>query len=233
MILYMDKPLGRTSFDLVKKIRGIIKERKVGHAWTLDPYASGVMIIASWVDTKKIPEYVWMDKTYHATIDFSLFTDTRDLQYWARQTQHLVWEHEGDKFLLKGHIHVPAPSLQKIQEKLDAIIWDTHLPLTPFSAKKYNGKKLYTYARSGNPIFITMPMTVHKYRIVEYNFPLLRLELDVGSWTYIRSIAHRLWTQFWLGWTLIQLRRTSVGNVDIEQCLTLQTLQEEYSNQSI
>jgi tRNA pseudouridine55 synthase len=85
------------------------------------------------------------------------------------------------------------------------------LPLTPFSAKKVNGKKLYEYAREWKPIFLTVPMTLYGYEILDYSFPLLKISLRVGTGTYIRSIAHRLGIS--CGWDALvtSLVRTSIA----------------------
>jgi tRNA pseudouridine55 synthase len=109
-----------------------------------------------------------------------------------------------------------APSQKEIEEKLSSIIWYHALPLTPFSAKKRKGKKLYEYARAGEPIFIDIDMQVLSFRIVSYNFPELVIEIQVGSGTYIRSIAHWLWEQFSLGGILTALHRSKVGEYSLD-----------------
>ncbi|USN57362.1 MAG: hypothetical protein H6766_02710 [Candidatus Peribacteria bacterium] len=91
---------------------------------------------------------------------------------------------------------VPAPNEQAIDEFLQSLHGTHDLPLTPFSAKKVDGKKLYEYAREGNPKFLNVPMTIKGHEIVSYHFPLLQLELHVGKGTYIRSIAHYLGQHF-------------------------------------
>ena len=124
-----------------------------------------------------------MDKTYIATIDFSQKSDTWD-------TQYREYHEQLDPETLQ------APSLEAINELLQNKLGTTPFPLTPFSAKKVDGKKLYEYAREGNPIFMDVDMTVHSFKIVSYSFPQLELEISVGSGTYIRSIAHRIGEQF-------------------------------------
>ena len=107
--------------------------------------------------------------------------------------------------------------VEQIKEKLDSIIPEWELPLTPFSAKKKDWKKLYELARSWNQIIENKLMKTYWYEILEYNFPTLKLKLDVWSWTYIRSIWHRLWEQFWLGGILSELRRIRVGKYDLNE----------------
>lgn len=114
-------------------------------------------------------------------------------------------------------VYIEAPSPVQLTKKLETILGTHDLPLTPFSAKKLDGRKLYEYAREWKPIFLTVPMTVHGYKILDYDFPHLTLRLHVGSGTYIRSIAHRLGTQFNLGGTLTMLRRISIGDYSLDQ----------------
>jgi len=112
---------------------------------------------------------------------------------------------------------VEAPTLGEIKRGLDKIIPEYELPLPAFSAKKIAGKRSYDEARAGNIREEKKVMKVQKYEILTYEFPLLQLKLDVGSGTYIRSIAYRLGQQFGIGGTLIQLRRTRIGDWDIDK----------------
>ena len=225
MLLLIDKPSGITSHDAISAVKKHLRQPlrdaisdedkaqgikppkiKIGHAGTLDPMASWLLIAATDSDTKQLHTLTGQDKRYETTIDFSIQTDTRDMDY--RQ----VHKQLDMKDLSK-------PSLDAITSSLDTLIGTHDLPLTPFSAKKVDGKKLYDYARAWKPIFLTVPMTIHGYEIIDYAFPLLTLRLHVGSGTYIRSIAHRLGTQCDLGGTLTMLRRTQIGEYSIEQIM--------------
>lgn len=121
-----------------------------------------------------------------------------------------------------------APVLAEITRKLDQLIPSSELPLPAFSAKKREGKSSYTDARAGNIIEENKVMRVHGYEILNYEFPLLQLKLDVGSGTYIRSIAFWLGKQLGMGGTLIQLRRTSIGQRDIETIPNWEELHNTY-----
>ncbi len=203
MILYISKPKGFTSYDLIHKIKKLYpRKTKIGHAWTLDPMATGLMIVAIGKDTKRIRHYVWMDKVYQASIDFSKTSDTRDMDY-RKDFKQLALE------------SLTAPTLQEIEKTLEAKIWRSRRPLTPFSARKIRGKKLYEYAREGNPIFMETEMQLLWFTILSYDFPVLEVELHVWSWTYIRSIAHWLGSQFALGWILTALHRSKVGDISL------------------
>ena len=223
MLLLINKPSGITSHDAISAVKKHLRapardalsdeERSAGikppkikiwHAGTLDPMASWLMIAATDKDTKLLHSLTGSDKTYETTIDFSRASDTWDLDYRKeiRDIDPVVYEE--------------LPSLSQIEDILHTLIGTPQLPLTPFSAKKVDGKKLYEYAREWNPIFLTVPMTIYGYKILDYVFPLLKLQLHVGSGTYIRSIGHRLGTQ--IGWdaVLAFLQRLSIWEYSLD-----------------
>lgn len=225
MLLLIDKPSWITSQDAISAVKKAIRQPsrdaltdedrvngvkppkvKIWHAGTLDPMASWLLIAATDKDTKQLHHLTNHDKSYIATIDFSIITDTRDMDYRKEYQQINILDAIARK-----------PYLEQVQNKLDSIIGTHDLPLTPFSAKKIDGRKLYEYAREWKPIFLTVPMTIHGYEIIDYQFPHLTLRLDVGSGAYIRSIAHRLGTQFDLWGTLTMLRRTSIADYHVDQ----------------
>ena len=123
---------------------------------------------------------------------------------------------------------VEAPTLGEIERKLDKLIPEYELPLPAFSAKKIAGKRSYDDARAWTIREENKVMKVQKYEILKYEFPLLQVKLDVGSGTYIRSIAYRLGKQLWIGGTLIQLRRTKIGEYDIEKIENWEELHNVY-----
>lgn len=165
--------------------------------------ATGLLLIWTWPDTKQLNSLIWLDKSYETTIDFSKKSDTRDMDYREYfEDIDIKWK------------EIPV---EKIKEKLDSIIPEWELPLTPFSAKKKDWKKLYELARNWNQIIENKLMKTYWYEILEYNFPTLKLKLDVWSWTYIRSIWHRLWEQLWLGGILTELRRIRVWDYDLNK----------------
>ena len=211
MFICLDKPTWVTSHDCVEKIRRIYIDQKVGHGGTLDPLATWLLVIAVGADTKKLWQLLGADKTYHATIDFSVQTDTWDTDYWK------VY-HQWPVDLLQQTICIDGeerlfPSKEQFDVLFSRILGTHLLPLTPFSAKKYQGKKLYEYARAWTPIYMDVPMCLKTYRIIEYTFPQISVELTVGSGTYIRSLAYRIGKQVGLWWTLTMLRRIAVGNL--------------------
>lgn len=199
------------------------------HSGTLDPMATGLMILALDKDTKKLTELIWLDKSYIATIDFSKSTDTWDMEIREKIVNYELVIKEWKKTGLEmenGTVEMPSP--KEIQKKLDKLIPEYELPLPAFSAKKIAGKKSYDDARAGKIREANKVMKIYRYEIINYNFPILQLKLDVGSGTYIRSISYWLWKELWMGGTLIQLRRTKIGQRDIDQLSNWEELHNIY-----
>ena len=212
MFLAVDKPQWITSYDVIRRLKKLFpRKTKIGHSGTLDPMATWLLIIAVYKDTKRLQEFLGADKCYETTIDFSKMSDTWDMEYWEKYEEYVV---DNNEVVIDG-VRQSTPSLEQLKEKLDTIIPSATLPLTPFSAKKKNGKKLYELARAGVEVNESREMVVHNYEIVSYDFPLLKVKLDVGSGTYIRSIGYWLGQEFDLGGILTSLRRTKVADVDI------------------
>lgn len=197
MILFADKPTGITSFDVVHKVKKHFWYKKVGHCGTLDPLATWLMVLVTDGDTKKAEEYQGLGKSYEAVIDLSVKTDTWDIDY------HNVIEQITD--------HNSEITIEMMKTYLDKLVPSYILPIPAFSAKKVAGKRLYKSAREGKEIKVDREMNVYHYEIVSYEWPLLKVTFDVGSWTFIRSIAHRLGEQLGTGGVIRELRRTSIG----------------------
>lgn len=229
MFLAVDKPARITSFDVIRIFRRHFPKQKMWHSGTLDPMATGLMILALDKDTKKLTELIWLDKSYIATIDFSKLTDTWDMEYREKienfECRMQNWKIIGVEM---ENGTVEAPTLGEIQKKLDKLIPEYDLPLPAFSAKKIAGKKSYDDARAGNIREENKVMRVQKYEILKYDFPILQIKIDVGSGTYIRSIAYWLGQQLGMGGTLIQLRRTRIGDRGIETIQNREELHNTY-----
>ena len=203
MLIAVDKPVWISSFDVIRVLKRELWEKKIWHSWTLDPMASGLMLIWIWDDTKRLNGLIWLDKSYETIIDFSKKSDTRDMGY--------------REYFEEINVNWKDILLENVKSKLDSIIPEHELPLTPFSAKKKDWKKLYDLARKWEQIIENRLMKINGYEVLDYQFPELKLRLDVGSWTYIRSIWHWLWEQFWLGWILTMLRRIRVGEYKLDE----------------
>ena len=193
----MDKPTWFTSWDIVRKIKKLYPKVKVGHSWTLDPMASWLLIIGLWKDTKILADLQKQPKEYIATIDLSLQTDTWDADRYKRHKKI-------DTFFIK------PPSKKDIEKILKSLIGNPILPIPPFSAKKFKWKRLYEYARNWIEIKLTQPMKIYDIKLLDYNFPLVKIWTKVGWWTYIRSIAKYLGDKLNLGWSLTYLRRIAI-----------------------
>lgn len=213
MFLLVDKPQWYTSHDVVEKVKRLYRWEKVWHGGTLDPMATGLLVIAIGKDTKKLWSLLWAEKTYLATIDFSVSTDTWDMDYRQDIQQ---WKTDPEQEMIEVDWKLLSfPTQAQLKHALERIRGEHPLPLTPFSAKKVHGKKLYEYAREGNPLFLDVSMTLLSYTIREVSFPCVTLALTVWSGTYIRSIGYRLGKQFGLWGTLTMLRRTAVGKLNV------------------
>jgi len=224
MILAVDKPTGMTSYDVIRRLKRLYPKQKIGHSWTLDPLATGLLLIGIDKWTKELFRLQWLDKSYEATIDFSQTSDTRDVDFWEIHGQYTVEKNkEWILWIIKDSEFIAAPEQAFLEKNLESIIPEANLPLTPFSAKKKDGKKLYELARAGKILDEYRIMKTDGYHIEEYNFPVLKIRLDVWSGTYIRSIAHRLGKQAQMWGILTQLRRTRIGKISLEN-LDLQDL---------
>jgi tRNA pseudouridine55 synthase len=218
MLLAVDKPIWITSYDVIRILKHRFKWQKIWHSGTLDPMATGLMIIWIWDGTKQLFKLQWLDKSYEAEIDFSKISDTRDLEY-RKTINNLELKMNNEKcvWLFVNEKLISKPDLKLIKKELDKLIPEYSLPLSWFSAKKVWWKKFYELAREWDIKQENRVMKINSYQILDYNFPLLKVKLDVWSWTYIRSIAYWLGQQLWLGGILSALRRTSVGNFEIEK----------------
>ena len=203
MLIAVDKPTWISSFDVIRVLKRELWEKKIWHSWTLDPMATWLMLIWIGDDTKRLNDLIWLDKTYETIIDFSKKSDTWDM--WYRDYYEEI------------DVKWKEISIKNIKLKLDSLIPEYELPLTPFSAKKKDWQKLYDLARKWEQIIENRLMKTYGYEILDYDFPELKLRLDVWSWTYIRSIWHWLWEQFWLWGILTMLRRIKVGEYELSK----------------
>ena len=212
MILNINKPIGWTSFDVVKKIRFITKEKKVGHGGTLDPFAEGVLIIATGKDTKQLTEITGTDKSYIATIKLGEITNTLD-------TEGIIIKKK----------EIPSLNNDKIVKVLNTFLGETKQIPPMFSAKKIGGKKLYELARKNIEIQ-RESVIVNVKEITLLNFSTEKISFSVTSskGTYIRvlgkDIAEKLGTVGYLK----SLKRTKVGSFAITDSKSLNEFEEKW-----
>ena len=212
MILNLHKPVGWTSFDVVKKVRSVIKEKKVGHGGTLDPFAEGVLIIGTGKDTKKLTSITGADKTYKARICLGEITDTLDT--------------EGQVIEAKP---VPEINADDIHKVLDSFLGTSRQVPPMFSAKKVNGQRLYKLARKNievkrDPVQIN----IKSIGLLDYLDHSLSFSVTCSKGTYIRvlgkDIAEKLGTVGYLK----SLVRTQVGPYSIDDSKTVEEFQASW-----
>jgi tRNA pseudouridine55 synthase len=209
-ILLIDKPSGITSHDVVDRVRRTLKMKKVGHAGTLDPNATGLMIILVGKGTKASQFLMSMDKTYTGTFQLGLVTDSFDID---------------------GEI-VSKEEPQGITEamlltEMVGFIGDQYQMPPMFSAKKVNGVPLYKHARKGQEIEREERLVrISQFELLEYQSPDVRFEIAVSKGTYIRSVTHEIGQNLGCGACLTELRRTRIGDFSIENAIELDVFQE-------
>lgn len=200
-ILPINKPAGKTSFALVTILRQLTKIRTIGHAGTLDPFATGVMVLLIGKRfTTLSSQFLGQDKEYIATVHLGIETTTYDPEGEVTATSPLI------------------PSLSAIDQAL--LQFQGTISQTPpmFSAKKVQGKKLYELARKGIVIERhSVPVTLDT-TLLDYSYPFLSLKIRCSKGTYIRSIAHDLGKILGCGAHLSQLTRTKSGSISLDQC---------------
>lgn len=207
-IYLVDKPAGITSFDVIRKLRKQMNIQKMGHAGTLDPFASGLMLIGIGKGTKELTKLIKLDKVYTARVVFGIQTNTGD---------------RTGKVLISSESHIQP---EKISEALSHMIGE-HMYIPPsFSAIKIGGKKLYEYARAGTDIDIpARKMIVYNTKLiaVEYDskYTYADISFSVASGTYIRTLAEELGKLLGVPASLVELRRESIGSYTVRDAQQL------------
>jgi tRNA pseudouridine55 synthase len=213
-VLLIHKPLYWTSFDAVRKIRNLTRTKKVGHAGTLDPLASGLLIVCTGKFTKKINEYMAQEKEYTGTITLGAITPTYDL------------ESEPQDF--KPIDHLSADDLHKATEPFTGNILQTP-PI--HSAIKKEGKRVYELARRGEDVKLEpRPVTISEFSITNIDIPVVHFKVVCSTGTYIRSLANDYGAQLGCGGFLSSLCRTRIGRFRLDDAMTIEQLEEEIRN---
>ena len=215
-ILLFDKPLGWTSFQLVNKVRWLIrkscniKKIKVGHAGTLDPLASGLLIICTGKFTKRIEELQGQEKEYTGTFTLGGTTPSFDLETEIDQTFPIA------------HI-----SEEKIHEATKNFLGEISQVPPVFSALKKDGKRLYEYARNGEDVEIpSRKVTVTAFEITNIEMPKIDFRVTCSKGTYIRSLAHDFGKALDSGAHLSALRRTKIGTFNVVDSLDIASFEK-------
>ena len=209
MIININKPAGWTSFDVVKKVRGIIKEKKVGHAGTLDPFAEGVLVLGTGPDTKKLTDITTASKTYRAELTLGEATDTQDRD---------------------GKIIAESPVPELTRKTIDAVLASfvgTQEQIPPmYSAKQVNGQRLYKLARKNKTVERDpVTITIDQISLLDYTEPVITFEVTCSKGTYVRALGADIAAKLGTVGNLTALVRTSVGSYHIANATTI----EEFS----
>lgn len=220
-LLFIDKPLNWTSFDAVNKIKSLlrhklgIKKIKVGHAGTLDPLASGLLIICTGKMTRKIDEYQAQEKEYTGTFFIGATTPSSDLE--TQPDQSFPTDHISRDLVEKT-----------IRENFTGAIRQVP-PL--FSAKKIEGKRAYEHARAGDLIELKAnDIMIHDYEITRLELPEADFRVVCSKGTYIRSLARDLGVELQSGAYLKTLRRTRIGNISVDQATSIEDFMHYIQN---
>ena len=204
-VLLIDKPFDWTSFDVVRKIRNTIRIKKVGHAGTLDPLATGLLILCTGKFTKKINEYMAQEKEYTGTITLGATTPTYDLESTPENIQPT--HHLDEEMIRKATIPFTGEIMQ---------IPPIH------SAIKQKGKPVYLLARKGHDVVMEpRKITINQFEITSVELPVVTFRVVCTTGTYIRSLAHDFGQSIGCGGYLSSLRRTRIGNFKVEDAMSV------------
>ena len=205
-MLLVDKPRGITSSRVVERIRRKLGV-KAGHTGTLDPLATGLLVVLTGKRTRDASLFAKLDKGYQVKVVLGVETDTFDTE-----GEVLRWS-EGE---------VTREELEAVLGEFQGEIWQAP---PAFSAKKMEGRRAYQLARRG--IALDMParrVTIHSLELKEFEFPFFRLACDVSSGFYVRSLAHDIGRKLGVGATVVEVRRTRVGAYHVEEAIALEEL---------
>lgn len=198
-ILLIDKPKGITSFDVIRILRKKIGIRKMGHSGTLDPLATGLMLIGIGDGTKKLTELIGLPKTYEAEILLGNKTDTGDV------TGKIIEEKP-----------VPVLDSNEVLKVVENFVGTHNLTVPMYSAIKKDGKPLYAYARKGEVVEAPVKeMNVIRVMLISQNANILKVFFEVSSGTYIRTLAELLAERLGTVGTIANLRRLSIGMYNV------------------
>ncbi|MBI3889706.1 tRNA pseudouridine(55) synthase TruB [Candidatus Saccharibacteria bacterium] len=208
-IILIDKPAEMSSFGVVARVRRVLttqqqKKVKVGHTGTLDPFATGLMILVIGKECKNAGHYTKLDKVYEATIRLGQTSSTGDPEGEITDVADL------------------HPTHEDVERAMGAFTGDIKQRPPIFSAIKINGQRAYKLARNGEEVEIPeRDVTVHSLELVDYTYPEVKIRTHVSSGTYIRSLAADIGTMLGTGAYCTQLRRTSISKWKTEDAQTL------------
>jgi tRNA pseudouridine55 synthase len=211
-VLLIDKSLEWTSYDVIRKLRKIINIKKIGHAGTLDPLATGLLIVCTGKFTKKISEYMAQEKEYTGTITLGAVTPTYDRESEPEQLKSLEGITE-----------------EMIKEKTKQFTGEILQTPPIHSAIKQNGKPVYLMARKGIDVILEpRKITIKEFEITHIDLPVVSFKVVCTTGTYIRSLANDFGLALGYGGYLSELRRTRIGNFKVEDAVTMEEFKSQF-----
>lgn len=215
-LLLINKPKGITSFDVIRQLRRITGVKKIGHAGTLDPLATGLMLMLFGTACKQAQQFSKLDKTYVAELTLGANSSTGDA--------------EGELMAVSDRV----PTLAEVEAALKRFVGGIEQTPSIYSAIKIDGKEAYKYARAGQAVEVpSRKVTINSIKLLDYNYPILKLEADVSSGTYIRSLAEDIGKVLETGAYLSGLERTRVGDFELSDALELNQTPDRYIDKLI
>jgi len=210
-VLLINKPLHWTSFDVVRKIRNLVRIKKVGHAGTLDPLASGLLILCTGKFTKRINDYMAREKEYTGTITLGATTPTFDL------------ESKPENFIDTQYLTV-----EKVYKAVNKFTGPIQQVPPAHSAIKQGGKRVYELARKGQAVKLDpRPVTIHSFAIESIEWPVISFRVVCSTGTYIRSLANDFGAQLGCGGYLSSLCRTRIGEFTLDKAMTMEEAESQ------
>jgi tRNA pseudouridine55 synthase len=211
-VLLIDKPTGITSHDVVDRVRRKLKMKRIGHAGTLDPLATGLLIILVGKATKLSSRLMSLDKEYEGTFELGKESDSHDI----------------DGEIVETHVVPDSITAEVIEKEMTSFVGDQYQTPPMFSAVKVNGVPLYKHARKGKvverePRFIR----ISKYSLNSWNNPYGQFYVYCTKGTYIRSLVHDLGNNLGCGGILTQLRRVATNNLNLKDAVELKVFEEQ------
>ena len=204
-IIFVDKPAGITSFGAVARVRRVLSEReghkvKVGHTGTLDPFATGLLILMAGKATKRCPEFMKLDKVYEATLCLGSTSTTGDPEGEITQTS------------------AELISREQFEQTIQKFVGEIEQTPPAYSAIKINGQRAYKLARQGKAVEMpSREVEIYSLDILSYEKPYLKIRTHVSSGTYIRTLAEDLGKKLGCGAYVTELRRTQIANYKIDE----------------
>lgn len=216
-VILIDKPLNWTSFDVVKKLKYALRVKKIGHAGTLDPLATGLLILCSGKKTKEIEGYQAQEKEYTGTFTLGSTTPSYDLETSP-----------------ENHQDISAITLEACNKATEAFTGEIEQTPPIFSAIKKGGKRAYEMARKGEKVELkARKITIHTFDIISFENGTVHFRVKCSKGTYIRSLAHDFGQMLGVGAHLSSLRRTKIGDFSVEDAYTLESFIEKYKVERI